>query len=536
MDYELNKIEPTLISQQYDHDNSFGSMPFGMLTSKFSETNMGDDNSESDYDDYARSTLTDWRPDTATFAHEAPRVDGTKRSGILNLRLYGNRGEVGYNEVYRPEEFYELGGPDDKDPRGSNVDPDMKELRKQHEARTRFVKWDPDTDNSITGGGRSETQTMRDQQTIFKITRDRLKVFDRQIDGRKVGKSGAFKNKSCVPKQVLVKSYGDYIKDYATNPQRRATIICKQILRDSQAYRDETIDQDLAVAKYSQLGRRAKTTSKFNPMEGAADRTDNKFSDADSSKCYKAAGILMANIIRSKKQSVEIARKSDMDFATSQSTVARKTEPFVKDLAIVLRSIATDAEFKTADNTLTMKTAHPTIMEHLARQVTYNHLTPAHHYLNAEILYKSVKPGADTRKIKNLVITDANASEIQDLNTSVGKTAKLKMVSGAKLRTADDTDKSESQRTFNYKTALNPNGDKRLRLTSGEDYAGESDNTQNRRVNHQNYRTATADDVATDMKFLDNACKERRTRGLGTKYMNRFIDRDSREGEISETE
>ncbi|SIP85905.1 Hypothetical protein PACV_190 [Pacmanvirus A23] len=536
MDYELNKIVESTIEQEYDHDASFGSLPRSLIMSKFDETDMGNDNDENSYDDYARANLTDWRPDTATFAHEAPRGAVSRTSGILNLRLHGNRGERSYDEVYRPEIFDGFGGSDDRDVRGINVDPDMKELRKQHEARTRFVKCDPDTDNSITGGGRSEAQTMRDQQTIFKITRDRLKVFDRQIDGRKVGKSVTFKNKSCVPKQVLVKSYGDYIKDYATNPQRRATIICKQILRDSQAYRDETIDQDLAVAKYSQLGRRAKTTSKFNPMEGAANRTDNKFSDADSSKCYKAAGILMANIIRGKKQSVEIARKSDMDFATSQSTVARKTEPFVKDLAIVLRSIATDAEFKTGDNTLTMKTAHPVIMEHLARQVTYNHLTPAHHYLNAEILYKSVKPGADTRKIKNLIITDANAPEIQDLNTSVGKTAKMKMVSGAKLKTVDDADKSESQHTFNYKTALNPNGDKRLRLTSGEEYAGESDDTQNRRVNHQNYRTATADDVATDMKFLDNACKERRTRGLGTKYMNRFIDRDSREGEISETE
>ena len=143
------------------------------------------------------------------------------------------------------------------------------------------------------------------------------------------------------------------------------------------------------------------------------------------------------------------------------------------------------------------------------------------------MLYKSVKPGADTRKIKDQIITDASAPVLRDLNTVAGKTAKLKMVSGAKLKTTDDADKQESFNTVNYKQKLDPNGDRRIRITSGEDYKKESDNTQTRRPNHTNYRNPNAKDNVTGINFLDNASKERHTAAMGTKYMNRFIDRDS---------
>lgn len=529
MDYNLIKTTQGAIEYNIDQALPYGDMPPSMLMSKFEETDMGPD--EDVYDDYARTTLTDWRPDTNKFEHEEARGGVNRSSGRLQLQYYGHRGNA--DPPYRPEIFDGFGGPEDHDPRGINVDPDMKELRKQHDARMRFVRWDPDSSKHITGGGRSESQVMADQQKLFRITRDRLKVFSRQIDGRQEGLRRTYKHKSEITKQILVQSYGDYIKDYALNPQRRANIICKQILRDSRQYREECADQDFEIARYTQLCRRKVSKNTHKIVANARHGHDSELADGDGTKCFKAAGLLMANIVRGKKQGMDIARQSDMDFSEAKQTVARKTEPFARDLALILRSLTIDGRFEKSDNTMIAKTSHPVVLEHLARQVSYNHLTPAHHYLNAEVIYKSVKPGADTRKVKNLVITDANAPEVRDVQTRGGKTAKMKLVTGAKLKTTYDEDATESSTTFNYKLALNPNGDRRIRITSGEDYAKESDDTQNRSVNHQNYRSVNPNDTVEDMRFSNNTSKERHTRGLGTKYMTRFIDRDERRGEIS---
>jgi hypothetical protein len=88
-----------------------------------------------------------------------------------------------------------------------------------------------------------------------------------------------------------------------------------------------------------------------------------------------------------------------------------------------------------------------------------------------------VRPGADTRKVKDKIITDASAPQIRDVNTSIHKSAKMKIASGRKLKTAEDAEKFESTSTVSYKKVLAQNGDRRLRITSGEDYAKESDNT-----------------------------------------------------------
>lgn len=523
MDYNL-KVIPGEIKYGINESMPYGVMPNSMLIGKFEETDMGND--EDIYDYYARDLLVDQRPDQNKFEHEESRGGVNRSSGRLQLQYYGHRGNA--EDPSHPEMFL-----DDleRDPRGTADGPDMKELRKQENARMRFVRWDKDGSDHITGGGRSETQAMADQQTVFKIVRDRLKVFNRQIDGRTPETQRRHKHKSCINKTQLIQSYGDYIKDYSVNPQRRANIICKQVLRDSRAFREETADADFEIAKYTQLCRRRQTANTHNATATAQMGSDGKFAAEDASKHFKTCGLLMANIIKGKRQGAEIVKNSDMDFADAQQTVARKTVPFARDLAIIVQSIAQETRFGTHDNTLVGKNAAPVMAEHLVRNAVYNHSAPAHHYLNAEVLYKSIKPGADTRKIKDKVISDANAPQLRDLNTVSGQSAKMKIITGAKLKTTEDAEKFESTNTVNYKHKLGVNGDRRIRVTSGEDYAKESDDTQDRKRNHANYRNPNAKETVTGISFLDNSSKERHTGGLGTKYMHKYIDRDGQRGE-----
>jgi hypothetical protein len=529
MDYDLVRTVEGKIEYNLDQAMPYGDFAPSMLMSRFEETDIGPD--EDAYDDYARTTLTDWTPDQNKFEHEEARGGVNRRSGRIQLQYYGHRGDA--DSVYRPEIFDGFMGDEDRDPRGSQVDPDMKELRKQHDSRMRFVRFTPDGADHVTGGGRSEAQVMADQQKLFRVVRNRLKVFDRQIDGRRNGMRRTYKHKSNVPKQILVQSYGDFIKDYALNPQRRANVICKEILRNTRGWYLETMDADFAFARYSQICRRQRTKTTHNRVRDYDETARrNEIDDDDTAKHYKAVGLLMSNIINGKKQAVAMAKAGNMDFDEARNTVQRKTSPFERDLTQIMRAMTQDSEFSAHHNTMVGKTPCMVQQEHLMRQIVHNHILPAQYYLNAEIMYKSVKPGADTRKVKDLAITDANSPELRDMNTTAGKTAKRRLVHGAKLAREYDADHGESVKTFNYRTA-NFRADHRKRSANNDQNAGQSDDSQHRRPLHTNYRNASSADVVDNIRYGDNTSKERHTGALGSKYLNRHIDRDSRGDEIS---
>lgn len=529
MDYNLTRLTPGRVELNIDQSLKYGDMPSSMLTQKFEETDIGPD--ENSYDDYARGVITNWGPDNgAIFEHERRR-GGTNRSyGMIQLRSHGHRGTA---DVERPEIFLGFGGPEDRDPRGINVDPDMKELVRQEQARMRFVRFTPDHSDQVTGGMRSEAKVMADNQTLFKIKRDRLKIFNRQIDGRREGLRRVYANKSDIAKQVLVQSYGDFIKDYAMNPQRRATLISSEIIRDSRAWRTETSDQDYQIARYSQICRRRKGGNSHDRVKHAIQSDDRKWSDADSSKSYRALGILMSHMIRGKKTQADSAR-GDTDMSKSIKTQDRKCAPVAKDIALILRAMTQDAEFSTSDTTMTVKTKSRGPRAVQARQVVYNHIAPAHHYLNAEIIYKNVKPGADTRKIKDQVVTDSAQVGVTGTETQFGKN----MAKGKKARAGDnaveDSDRKESDHTVNYKIAVAQRKVARGEVTSGEDLTAESDNTQNRKAPNKQHRITSPDDHQTGIDFNDNASKERLGGHVGGKYTMRQIDRDGKNNTLGE--
>lgn len=518
MEYDLSKVIQGKIEYNIDHAMPFGDMPSSMLMSKFAETDMGDE--EGAYDDYVRNEITEWGPDRNKFEHEEPRGGVNKNSGRLQLQYYGHRGSV--DTPYRPEIFDAFMGDEDRDPRGINVEPDSKELRKQEEARMRFIRFSADQCDQITGGGRSEGRLMADQQLLFRSSRDRLKIFDRQIDGRREGMRREYKHKSNIPKSILIQSYGDVIRDYGLNPQRRATVICQKILRGSRLYCNETMDGDFAIAQYTQLRRANRANS---VQSRVVDQTSQEMASADTTMCYKAAGLLMANIIKSKKLLHDAPH--DIEFAQGRTTRTAKTAPFHKDLALIMQSVTTDSEFRKSDRTMVGKTPNLVQAEHGARQSIHNHDI---HVYNMEYIAKSARQGGDYRKARNLIITDNTVPNLRDTSTYTFKTARQK-TARRKDQSAQDTDRAESTKTISYKTVL-----KARRHDVGKavvNVNGKSDLTQARRINHTNYKNSKPGDTVEMSRYGDNAYQDRHTRGLGTKYTMRSVDRDNKLAELS---
>lgn len=527
MDYDLSRQAYGKIEYSLDIGGRSGDVPTTMLMEKFEETDIGND--ELAYDDYVRGQIRAFGlPDKNLFEHERPRGGVNRSAGMLQLRSNGHRGSA---DVEKPEIFLGFAGPEDRDPRGINVDPDMKELVRQEQARMRFVRFTPDHSDNVTGGMRSEAKVMADNQKLFKIKRERLKIFDRQIDGRREGLRRVYAHKSDLAKQVLVQSYGDFIKDYAMNPQRRANIVTRNIIRDSARWRSETSDQDYQIARYSQICRRAKTSTDHKRVRDAQAADDTKWTDADASKSYRALGILMSHMIRGKRIRADAA-DGDIAMYSSESTQSRKQTPVAKDIALILRAMTVGANFGASDTTMTAKTKARGPVAVLARQVTYNHVAPAHHHLNAEIVYKQVKPGADTRKCKDKVITDAK--QVDGTETVFGKSkARGASVTGRRLDTTNDDVRTESEQTVNYRALIAEKRSARTN-TNGEDMTRESDDTQIRRELNRNHRVTSTKDVETGIDFLDNTSKERLGGGIGSKYTMRLHDRDGKEGSLGE--
>lgn len=531
LDRRLPRLTPSRIRYEDGEGNEYPGGPASLLARKFEETNSGPD--EDMYDDYARRTLMDRTADTTLLAHEDTRGAVNKNKGILQHHYYGHRG---CEDVDRPELFLGFAGPDNHDPRGINVDPDMRKYRSQAEARNRFIRLTPDDSAFITGGGRSQGQLRADQQTLRRWARDRLKVFDRQMDGRREGlRRTAMQQESSVSKSVVVQGYGDLIRDYALNPQRRANLICRQAIRNSRAWREGTADQDFAIAKYSQTCRRAKTSEKFQRVLGAQNADDTIWSDADSTIQFKTMGMLMSTIIAARKNRSAVIAGSDRDYSDATDSQARRSTPAHKDLEAVMYAIINSGDFGTSDTTRTGKNVAPQERQHLARVTVANHLTPAQHYLNAEIIYKSLRQGGDLSKIQQQVLGDATQTQTTEDVRIAAKSARMRMVSGAKLQTDDDTDKGDApSAVISYKglkPSKKPTADATRIIADGA--AGESDNTQARRTNTTNYRTTNADDVDHMTQLYDNTSKERHGGRLGTKYTFRQMDRDGQR-ELSE--
>lgn len=524
------------IDYTIDIGGRYGEMPPALLTQKFEQTETAND--EMLYDSYARATLVDLSADKNAFEYEEARGRVNDRAGRIQLMYYGHRGDA--DDPYRPEFFDGFGGarqhtqfgatgahadPLVRDPRGIAVDPDFKEIRRQQDARTRFYRFTPENYAQVTSGARSADKIMRDQQLLRKLVRDRVRIFDRQLDGRRTGLRRDYPHRSAVNKQIAVQSYGDYITDKGLSIQRKANILTNYLLRDTREWRNETIDADLELAKYNQVCRKRKVDSKFSPVAAGLTSVEGDFSAHDQTKNYKALAILMQSLTQNRELLQQLAKKSDIEFASARQFAIAKTAPITRDLGIITRAIQVGGLNSTADTYAAGKSAPLQDISLAAQHTRREHLTPAHHLLNAEIIYKSARAGEDARKIADSLILDATTvaafTPVRRGRTNtdpVGGAADATATArDAAFTTADGT-------PANYKrlvqdAAMNVQASTQARLDSV------SDPSQTRRPNHQGYQVTPAQ--AHGMQFLDNTQHDRLAAPLGTKYMRAFMDRET---------
>jgi hypothetical protein len=502
---------PSMETFPANRDNrEFGSMSDSMLVDMFEETEMNYDE-DMIYDDYARTTLMDYTPDKNKMEYEEPRGGVNQNAGILQLRYNGHRGEA--DTPYMPEIFTGFMG--DHEPRGTAVDPDFKELRKQHDARGRLHRFSKDESAFVIDGVRAERREIKDKQDLLKITRDRLRVFDRQIDGRVCGKSASkHTDASNVCKQIHVQSYGDHILDKSLTPQRKASIICDNVIRDRKEYRDSATDQDMDFMRYTMRCKSAKQIGDINKA-AMSSHTTHAFGDAAATKQFKAMGILMKNACNAR---ANLIADNDIDMSTSKQTVVSKTAPIARDIQLITQAIKQDAKFNASDSTRQSKTATPQQRVQQINVVDNDRYLNELHYNNALAISKAAKQG-NLRSAMNDVITDAK--EVKQFNKEhFSKSAKRETVGGLNQNVDYDTDRASSLSTHQYRASEKLLKENKLINADWEEFEGTSKNTQQRKTAVYNPDTVS-NVVDHDSRFSNNETKERHTAGMGSKYTRR---------------
>ena len=128
-------------------------------------------------DDFYRSTLKNFEPDTPTFAHEEKRKN-TDSVSKIKLREFGRRAP---NEPFVADLFL---GDTTPDPRSISYEPNMGDYQKQmwHRKDNFKKSFKNDADYSVHEAGISEGQMDANKKATYKGLKSRYKNFDESTD------------------------------------------------------------------------------------------------------------------------------------------------------------------------------------------------------------------------------------------------------------------------------------------------------------------------------------------------------------------
>lgn len=398
-------VQPGAIDATTSRSDTYGDMPYEMLMAKFEET-AGEDYEQS-YNNYARGTLVDRRPDAPAFEWERPRGGVNASSGMIQLRQTGHRGDSEYGH---PEMFL---GFTEGDQRGTTTDPDLNKFRDQNEARSRLQRFDPDDTASITGGGWNEGQVQEAKVRAYTDLRGRLKVFSRTIDGRTPTLAPTFGDTStveCVEKEEA----GDDRMGTQFGQARSPAVLVGKMIRDTHEYRTTTLDSDLQIAKYGRICKSGQQSRRNTRTDMA---TAEIHGDGDISSTRKTNSVLLTQMLMARQNAVG---DQNMESVLRSEAQAKKTAIISADVAKALASTRTEGDFSASDHAMIIKSAPPAPNTYRGINQVANHIRPSHEALKEVLQYKSLKQGEGniTREALVELRTDAGNAAVRHANTA----------------------------------------------------------------------------------------------------------------------
>lgn len=517
---------------------SFGAMPYDMLTAKFEETNYYN---EDDYDDYARRVLTDKGSDKTLFESGEPYRNISGAAGRVQLQYYGHRGYA--DDPAHPEMFLGFGGPEEHDPRGINTDPDMSKIANESRKRARFQYLSPDMSDHVTGGSRSETQVISDMVKARALANKRLKVFSRELDGRREGLNRVFKQPSRIKLKDITKKYGEFIQDRAMNPRNRAVKISQQIIRDSEAYRLGTLARIDTQPEGCNLrgpgAYKMKSTGVWESKEQAGN-----FGASSQNAPKKALMILAADLIEQKRTLANLKNSDHESSATGVDTTTkteiRKTKSRIDKIESLMHQITHDINMSDAGLAAIRRGAHENqaksnnAANNRADNDDYVESASTYAVNVAVQAYKSVIGGDIGLTRRRAAPDDVEARTFNDAEGRKGGVNKTKYLGDKTLTGTIELDgKSVSTKVYKHLNMKAPG-------PGSKDVVQEVLNahhlqTEYRKTGHAQQDTKFAGGRSVqqgEKRRGDNTTLERHGGALGKKYMRKYMERETQDDDL----
>jgi hypothetical protein len=513
MDYNIAARSQTPMRLDVDENigMAYGVMPPELLTQKFEVTDgidpikYEDDGTEAAFDTYrefARNNLIDWGSDPTSFEHEQKRTT-TQAGGHLNIRYGGHRGVVDGPD--HGEMFLGFAGGDAHDPRGINVDPDMKQYRKQAEARTKYHRFTKDHVDNTTSGSRNQAKVRDDNQAVIRGVRSRMKVFSRSLEGGMAGR--ALVANSTTPSNVG-KCNTDNRRGENMGDGVLARANTKHVTSDEQAPRSLTQHQ-FSTVDYSQM-RRRNNKSDNSKIIGKSE-VDIK-SDAIATQAIKSVAQTMQQMVVQRSTVVSVDGKSHETY--TQKTV------LPTQLEHQLRLITNNTTFGGHTTNTNSTSAAPTRIKR--HETTNQHDLVA--FADAISRKHAAAKSSPTNLREEIIATGVTFSDHNE--TKNGKVAKqIRIKRGDTTGQQDDVDGVVSvamKKPIVYTK-------KRAETLTTSEFAY-SDNTQSRKI--ANPTIIGPGDVKIDRNFANNGSIERRRAAPGTRITNHNIIREEESRDV----
>jgi hypothetical protein len=161
---------------------SSGAIPDDMLLDKYRVTDIEFD--ENEYNNFARRTLADFRPDAPFLESDQPRDPSDRGSGNLSAMKISLR-ENGFRSEATPwldeGQFLDHHALE-RDPRGASNMPDFNEYKRQSQARGPYIKFFKDDDFSVPESGINPKEMTRLRRSNQHDLAKRLIIFDESKD------------------------------------------------------------------------------------------------------------------------------------------------------------------------------------------------------------------------------------------------------------------------------------------------------------------------------------------------------------------
>lgn len=267
-------------------------------------------------DDFYRSTLKNFEPDTPTFAHEEKRKN-TDSVSKLNIREFGRRAPL---EPFVADLFL---GDTTPDPRSISYEPDMGKYQKQmwHRKDNFKKSFKNDNDYSVHEAGISEGQMNANKKSTYKGLKDRYKNFEESTDAWAIGVVANGNKKSKVNNSELDDTPID-LHD-TENLKYRRDYVTELSLKSLPIGWDSVPDHKIKIANYTKL-LKSKNLNDIDVTKNRNKQTaDGKMiENADvENNLASQLSLITSNFINKKKD--DFIPGSDTKFKKSSETQVR---------------------------------------------------------------------------------------------------------------------------------------------------------------------------------------------------------------------